>query len=164
MNPTHGTSPFLYFVSLHFSIQHIFCPFRSFCSFRPSFFSLPHSFKLSFDLSEVSLSTSPDSFSTPIFLSALATCLYASTSIEDPSVPIHHALHFILLAEINHKISLYITAGCRLHTDNLSPLPSLPACYSSYKLSSLLNKIDTVCKFRYREFLHRPLLCTDRPL
>ena len=30
-------------------------------------------------------------------------CLYASASIESPSVPIHHALHFSLLAGINHK-------------------------------------------------------------
>lgn len=40
--------------------------------------------------------------------------LYASASIESPSVPIHHALHFSLLAGINHKYFI-------IHHGRLSP-------------------------------------------
>lgn len=41
-------------------------------------------------------------------------CLSASASIEGPSVPIHHALHFSLLAGINHKYFI-------IHHGRLSP-------------------------------------------
>lgn len=86
----------------------------------------------------------------------------STASIEGPSVPIHQALHFSLLAGINHKYFIIHHGRLSQGRRNLSVLPSLAAQHRSNKLSSLLNKIDTVCKFRYWEFLHRPLLHSDR--
>jgi len=86
----------------------------------------------------------------------------STASIEGPSVPIHQALHFSLLAGINHKYFIIHHGRLSQGRRNLSALPSLAAQHWSNKLSSLLNKIDTVCKFRYWEFLHRPLLHSDR--
>lgn len=65
--------------------------------------------------SQTSLITSSVSFSPPLFLSPLPpSCLSTSASIEGPSVPIHHALHFSLLAGINHKYFI-------IHHGRLSP-------------------------------------------
>ncbi len=69
---------------------------------------------------------------------------------------------FSLLAGINHKYFIIHHGRLSQGRHNLSALPSLAAQHRSNKLSSLLNKIDTVCKFRYWEFLHRPLLHSDR--
>lgn len=54
------------------------------------------------------------SFSTYLPVSSSPFCLSASASIEGPSVPIHHALHFSLLAGINHKYFI-------IHHGRLSP-------------------------------------------
>lgn len=68
-----------------------------------------------FTTSGASLITSPVSLSPPISPSPLPpSCLSASASIEGPSVPIHHALHFSLLAGINHKYFI-------IHHGRLSP-------------------------------------------
>lgn len=52
--------------------------------------------------------------STYLPVSSSPSCLSASASIEGPSVPIHHALHFSLLAGINHKYFI-------IHHGRLSP-------------------------------------------
>ncbi len=103
------------------------------------------------------LASLPPSFSLSLHLQRRSTA-----SIEGPSVPIHQALHFSLLAGINHKYFIIHHGRLSQGRRNLSALPSLAAQHRSNKLSSLLNKIDTVCKFRYWEFLHRPLLHSDR--
>ncbi len=140
-------------------ISQIFCTQRVHRKTTP-FFSNTFSIKLYnavFHHFFFLLASLPPSFSLSLHLQRRSTA-----SIEGPSVPIHQALHFSLLAGINHKYFIIHHGRLSQGRHNLSALPSLAAQHRSNKLSSLLNKIDTVCKFRYWEFLHRPLLHSDR--
>lgn len=106
------------YLSIHLFVQLLsfFCSsVRQNCVFFLCFFSSIIAFHFFLTTSGASLITSPVSFSPPILPSPLPpSCLCASASIEGPSVPIHHALHFSLLAGINHKYFI-------IHHGRLSP-------------------------------------------